>query len=93
MKLIKFITNKKEVKMNKQGTGTGLVGKILLALVLVLALLSGFNNFLIGMSTSSLVRILIPNSALGMRIMYGLMSVSTLLTAILLFFKVYIKKE
>jgi uncharacterized membrane protein YuzA (DUF378 family) len=77
--------------MNK--TGTGLVGKILLGVVLLFVVLSGFNNFLVGLSTVSLIRMITPSSALGMRIIYVLMSLATLLTAILLFLKVYMNKD
>ena len=77
--------------MNKKGMG--LVGKVLLGLVLVITLLSGFNNILIGLSTNSLVRLISPTSGIGMRIIYTLMSLATLLTAVILFLKVYINKD
>jgi hypothetical protein len=80
--------------MNKQGTTEiGPVKKILLGLVIAVVIFSGLNNFLIGLSSTSLVRLISLNSGLGMRIVYCLMSLATLFIAVLLSIKVYVKGE
>ena len=76
--------------MNK--TGIGLVGKILLAIVLIITFLSGLNNIFIGLTITSLVKVFFTSNIM-MRIIYVLMSLTTLTTTLILFIKVFIKKE
>lgn len=71
----------------------GMIGKILLIIVLLITILSGFNNLLIGLSSNSLVRLISPTSGITMRVIYTFMSMTTLVTAVWLFIKVFVKKE
>jgi uncharacterized membrane protein YuzA (DUF378 family) len=79
--------------MDKKGSEMGMVGKIFLILVLLLTVLSGFNDVLIGLSSNSLVRLIAPTSGIAIRAIYVILSLGTLLTAIILFFRVYIQKK
>jgi uncharacterized membrane protein YuzA (DUF378 family) len=79
--------------MNKKGSEMGMIGKIFLILVLLLTIFSGFNGMLIGLSSNSLVRLITPNSGIAIRAIYVAISLGTLLTAITLFFRVYIQKK
>lgn len=85
--------------MDKRGVKSGGVfGKILLVIALVLTILGGVNAILVGLTRIDLIgRIFLyfPQlfPILAVRISYGLAGLATLVVAVWLFIKVFIRKE
>jgi hypothetical protein len=76
--------------MNKKGNGMNGAFKILLLIAGLIAVFTGINSLIIASGAQSLVRIL-SSSVLMMQIIYVLMGIGTLVTAVFVGIKIFKK--